>query len=68
MTTNLEVDGFAIDIETLLDASDYGGTPNRNLDIRLARLNITQLVRDNLTPDSKKIFEEYQEQNDPCRG
>jgi len=58
---NVEVDGFEIDIETLYDATK--GTWRGDL----ASLNITEQVIKNLTPESKRRFEEYQEQNNPCR-
>ena len=64
MTEKLEVDGFEIDIETLLDASKCCGS----IGLDLARRTIvTETVINYLTPDSKKRFEEYQEQNNPCR-
>ena len=57
----LEVDCFEIDLETLLDAVKQGSRGNWAADF-LAR----EVVK-NLEPESKKKFEEYQEQNNPCR-
>ena len=67
MNKPLEVDAFPIDLKTLATANECGGTPNHNLDIRLARWDIVCEVTKNLALDDKKRFEEYQEQNDPCR-
>ena len=64
----LEVDAFEIDLETLATANETGGDPYLNLSIRLARRDIAEEIVKNLTQESKKIFEEYQEQNNPCRG
>jgi hypothetical protein len=56
--TTLEVDCFEIDIEALHDAS-CGKV--------FANFWLFEEVLKNLTQDSKKRFDEYQEQNDPCK-
>ena len=61
MNKPLEVDAFEIDIEALNDATKQGFTG------RLARWAVVREAIKALDPDSKKRFEEYQEQNDPCR-
>ena len=58
----LEVDCFEIDIE-LLNASTRSGSM-----ANLARFYIMENIIANLTQESKKIFEEYQEKNTPCKG
>ena len=55
----LEVDGFEIDLETLDDATKQGAS--------LARWAVVEEVIKNLDPESKRRFEEHQEQNNPCR-
>ena len=63
MTTNLEVDGFEIGIDELYNAIYGYGIPYHG-----GMWLIVHEVMRNLTPESKRRFEEYQEQNDPCRG
>jgi len=60
---NVEVDGFEIDIEALADANSH----NSRMVCEAANCLVTSTVIANLTPESKKRFEEYQEQNNPCR-
>lgn len=60
----LEVDAFEIDIETLDDADGC----RTQWTTEKARIRLINLIIENLTQESKKIFEEYQEQNNPCRG
>jgi len=61
MNNPLEVDCFEIDIETLDDATKGGLMGD------LARRSLVEDIQKNLTQEGKKRFEEYQEQNDPCR-
>ena len=61
---NLEVDAFAIDIEVLDAAQSCRVHP---LTRSVARNKIAEIVVENLSLDDKKRFEEYQEQNNPCR-
>jgi len=61
MATNLEVDAFEIDIETLEVATKQGFGGSK------ARWKVVEEVMRNLDPDSIKRFEEYHEQNDPCK-
>ena len=63
MATNLEVDAFEIDLETLATADLCTSLPKRNG----ARQTIIEAVIENLDPDSRKRLGEYQAQNDPCR-
>jgi len=63
MATNLEVDAFEIDIETLDRATWHSGLHSR----RLAQEEIVEEVIKNLALDDKKSFEEYQKRNNPCR-
>lgn len=61
----LEVDCFEIDIETLAHTnSPYVS----GVVIRMARWGVVEAVIANLTQESKKRFEEYQEKNNPCKG
>jgi len=60
--SKLEVDCFEIDIETFADAD---GCSHRGQWIN-AMLAVVDKVMQNLTIDSKKRFEEYQNKNDPC--
>ena len=65
MTEKLEVDCFEIDIEDLSNAQNYNvGAFRRSA----ARFYILGAVIENLTQESKKRFEEYQEKNNPCKG
>jgi len=64
MATNLEVDAFEIDIETLSNADNRSRNVFRVED---SKQILAEEVIKNLTQESKKRFEEYQEQNDPCR-
>ena len=57
--SKLEVDCFEIDIEALYDASQ-GKV--------FANFWLFEVVIDNLTQESKKRFEEYQDNNNPCKG
>ena len=57
----LEVDAFEIDIESLADVAKQGMRADF-----AGRWAAEQVIK-NLTPDSKKRFKEYQEQNNPCR-
>lgn len=59
----LEVDAFEIDIETLVNANWCGN----GCRMAQGRHDVVAEVIKALDPDSKKRFEEYQEQNDPCR-
>ena len=61
MIEKLEVDGFEIDIETLDNATRI--QHNASLCRRLLLIEVLK----NLTTDSKRRFEEYQEQNNPCK-
>ena len=63
MNKPLEVDAFGIDIETLVNA-DWC---KDRWQMEKARIGLVEEVIEALDPDSKKRFEEYQEQNDPCR-
>ena len=64
MTEPLEVDAFAIDIETLHIANKFPvGSPSHESEVKLARLYIVEKVIKNLALDDKKRFEEYQDQN-----
>lgn len=63
MTEKLEVDCFEIDIETLADADSH----NARIVWEAASCLVITTVIANLTQDSKRKFEEYQEQNDPCK-
>ena len=56
----LEVDGFEIDITIL-----YSATNNRPV-TDYARYVLTEKIIANLSQDSKKRFNDYQEQNNPC--
>ena len=68
MTEKLEVDCFEIDIETLVLANMYfDGIPRHTWTIRLAKDKVLNAVIANLTQESKKRFEEYQEKNNPCK-
>ena len=68
MTEKLEVDGFEIDIETLANSDNPVVLSQYSvLAARLARQKLAEMVMANLTPESKKRFEEYQEQNNPCK-
>ena len=62
--SKLEVDAFEIDIETLAEAAT--GRFTRFI-VALAGYAVVEEVIKNLALDDKKRFEEYQEQNDPCR-
>ena len=62
MTEKLEVDGFEIDIEEL-DAAIHG----YGITAFGGRWTVVNEVAKNLTQESKKRFEEYQEQNNPCK-
>ena len=59
----LEVDAFGIDIETLVNANWCGN----GCRMAQGRHDVVAEVIKALDPDSKKRFEEYQEQNDPCK-
>ena len=59
----LEVDAFDIDIEAL----STGFYHHSFIAMEKARIAVTEAVIAHLTQDSKKRFEEYQEQNDPCK-
>jgi len=61
MTEQLEVDCFAIDIETLHDATR--GTWRGDL----ASRHLVEEVIKNLTLESKRKFEEYQDKENPCK-
>ena len=63
MNKPLEVDAFAIDLETLANVDGCRGS----WQTEKARIGLIETVIESLDPDSKKRFEEYQEQNDPCR-
>ena len=58
----LEVDAFGIDLETLAVAVGRYG-----YDSKRAAYEVSEVVIKNLALDDKKRFEEYQEQNNPCR-
>ena len=62
--TTLDVDGFEIDIKTLADAIHCHANVYT---MSGARHDVVDAVIKALDPDSKKRFEEYQEQNDPCK-
>ena len=62
--SKLEVDCFEIDIEALRDADSHN---NRMVWEAACCLVITTVIA-NLTQESKKRFEEYQEKNNPCKG
>ena len=65
----LEVDCFEIDIETLARIENPRiVTSHSALAVRLARQKLAEIVLTNLTQESKKRFEEYQEKNNPCKG
>ena len=58
----LEVDAFGIDLETLAVAvGRYGYDSNR------AAYEVSEAAIKALDPDSRKRFQEYQKQNDPCK-
>ena len=61
--SKLEVDAFGIDIKTLVDA-DWC---KDRWQMEKARIGLIETVIENLALDDKKRFEEYQEQNNPCR-
>ena len=67
MNKPLEVDAFGIDIEILIKADIPAIGLYSPLAINLARARVVGAVVENLSLDDKKRFEEYQEQNDPCR-
>ena len=63
MTEKLEADCFEIDIDYVYDACG-----NRHkLPRDVARGEVVWAVIHNLTQESKKRFEEYQEKNNPCK-
>ena len=61
MTQPLEVDAFDIDIETLDDATRNGHIGD------MARHCLVMEMEKNLTLDSKKRFDKYQDNNDACK-
>ena len=60
----LEVDAFGIDIEALYDSQSLR---NPRFLREAASYLVIETINKNLTSESKKRFEEYQEQNNPCR-
>ena len=63
MTEKLDVDCFEIDIEDLYHADGC----RTDWKTELARIRLIELIIENLTQESKKRFEEYQEKNNPCK-
>ena len=61
METKLEVDSFEIDIESLHEAT------MGNMRSDFASKYVAEQVIKNLTLESKKIFREYQEKENPCK-
>ena len=59
----LEVDCFPIDIETLADAV-YNENKWREKE---ARMDVVDMVKNNLTVEDKKRLQLYQDKNDPCK-
>ena len=59
----LEVDAFAIDVETLADA-EYNKS---NWIMEQARIDVVETVKNNLTIEDKKRLQLYQDKNDPCK-
>lgn len=61
----LEVDFFEVDARTLHDARSIR---SHRLVREAASCLIVETVIKNLTPESKREFEEYAEQENPCRS